>query len=84
MLAVTAYSIFLKDWKYEGVEQKGYEMITQSSDNMTLFIVGNILAFFVAMLAIKVFIGLIDKYGFRIWGWYRIIAGTILLIYFTR
>jgi len=59
-------------------------MITQSSDNMTLFIVGNILAFFVAMLAIKVFIGLIDKYGFRIWGWYRIIAGTILLIYFTR
>jgi len=84
MLAVTAYSIFLKDWKYEGVEQKGYEMITQSSDNIMFFIAGNILAFFVAMLAIRVFIGLIDKHGFRIWGWYRIIAGTILLIYFTR
>jgi undecaprenyl-diphosphatase len=83
MLAVTAYSVFLKDWKYKGVEQKGYEMIMASGDNILNFVVGNIVAFIVAALAIKLFIGLIEKYGFRIWGWYRIVVGLILLAYFT-
>ncbi|MCF8415447.1 MAG: undecaprenyl-diphosphate phosphatase [Crocinitomicaceae bacterium] len=83
MLAVTCYSIFLKDWNYKGVEQKGYEMITSSSENITLFVIGNVIAFVVAALAIKLFIGIIDKYGFKIWGIYRIIVGTALLIYFS-
>ncbi|MFY7944776.1 MAG: undecaprenyl-diphosphate phosphatase, partial [Crocinitomicaceae bacterium] len=34
MLAVTCYSVFLKDWNYKGAEQKGYEMILSSSDNI--------------------------------------------------
>ena len=83
MLAVTCYSVFVKDWVYKGVEQKGYEMITASSDNLNSFIVGNVVAFVVAMLAIKFFIGVLNKYGFRIWGWYRIVAGILLIIYFT-
>ena len=83
MLAVTCYSIFLKDWNYKGVEQKGYEMISSSSENITLFVIGNVIAFVVAALAIKLFIGIIDKYGFKIWGIYRIIVGTALLIYFS-
>jgi undecaprenyl-diphosphatase len=83
MLAVTCYSIFLKDWNYKGVEQKGYEMITSSSENMTLFVIGNVIAFVVAALAIKLFIGIIDKYGFKIWGIYRIVVGSALLIYFS-
>lgn len=83
MLAVTCYSIFLKDWKYKGIEQKGYEMITSSSQNIGLFVVGNIVAFIVAALAIKFFIGFIEKHGFKIWGWYRIVAGILLLLLFT-
>jgi undecaprenyl-diphosphatase len=83
MLAVTCYSIFLKDWSYQGKEQHGYEMILSSSETMTYFAIGNIIAFLVAVLAIKFFIGIIEKYGFRIWGWYRILAGILLLILFS-
>lgn len=83
MLAVTCYSIFLKDWTVQGKEQHGYEMIMSSSQNMLFFALGNLIAFGVAVLAIKFFIGIIEKYGFRIWGWYRILAGIILLILFS-
>ena len=82
MLAVTTYSLFLKDWD-EGVKNiKGYEMLLQG-DNLLYFIVGNVVAFVVAVLAIKFFIGVLMKYGFKPWGWYRIIVGIILLIYFS-
>ncbi|AMA50498.1 MULTISPECIES: undecaprenyl-diphosphate phosphatase [Flavobacterium] len=81
MLAVTCYSVFLKT--YEHSQMKGYELILQSKDTITMFIIGNIVAFIVAVLAIKLFIGIIKKYGFKPWGWYRIIAGTLLLIYFS-
>ncbi len=83
MFAVTAYSLFLKDWKIQGVEKKGIELITADSHNFTLFLYGNIVAFLVAAVAIKFFIGIIQKYGFKVWGIYRIVAGSILLIYFT-
>lgn len=83
MLAVTMYSVFLKDWNYKGMEQKGYEMILSSGENITHFVIGNVVAFLVAILAIKLFIGFIDKYGFRIWGWYRIVVGIILIAFFT-
>ena len=83
MLAVTVYSIFVKDWNYKGVEQKGFEMLMQG-DNLMLFIVGNIVAFVVAVVAIKFFIGVLTNYGFKPWGWYRIIVGIVLLIYFTQ
>lgn len=83
MLAVTGYSVFLKDWNYKGIEQKGYEMILSSSDNITAFVIGNVLAFVVAAFAIKLFINFLSKYGFKIWGWYRIVVGAILLIYFS-
>lgn len=83
MLAVTVYSIFLKDWNYKGVEQKGYEMLVQG-DNLLMFLIGNVVAFVVAVIAIKFFIGVLTKYGFKPWGWYRIIVGIVLLIYFTQ
>ncbi len=81
MLAVTTYSVFLKT--YEHTQLKGYELLMQNSDNLKMFLVGNVVAFVVAIIAIKGFIGLIKKYGFRPWGWYRIIAGALLLAYFT-
>ena len=79
MFAATAYSIFLKDWKQSGIEKKGYEIIMETRDNTIAFIVGNIVAFIVAILAIRFFITYLKIYGFKIFGWYRIIAGLILL-----
>lgn len=83
MAAATGYSLVLKDWESTpGVAHKGYELLLSSSENMTAFIVGNIVAFIVALLAIKFFIGFLQKHGFRWFGYYRIIAGAILLILF--
>jgi undecaprenyl-diphosphatase len=57
------------------------DLLAKSSNNELLFlIVGNIAAFIVAWLAIKLFIGLLTKYGFRIFGYYRIVVGITLLI----
>lgn len=80
MCAVTAYSVFLKDWKLPSGEQKGYEMILSSQQNILLFVVGNLVAFIVAMLAIKSFVGILNKYGFKPFAWYRIIAGIVILL----
>lgn len=80
MCAASAHSLVIKDWDVAGVQQKGYELILSSSDNLYAFIVGNIVAFIVAMLAIRFFIGFLQKHGFRLFGWYRIIAGIALLI----
>ena len=84
MLAVTVYSVFVKTWG-EGTAnaQKGYEMILASNDTIWTFIIGNIVAFVVAMVAVKTFINVLTKYGFRFWGWYRIVIGIALLIFFT-
>lgn len=49
-------------------------------DNLNVLIVGNIVAFVVAIVAIKFFIDFLTKYGFKAFGYYRIIVGTVLLI----
>jgi undecaprenyl-diphosphatase len=77
MLAASCYTIFIKDW--DNGLKKGYEIIMQSNQNFTAFVVGNIVAFVVAMLAIRFFINYLKIYGFRAFGFYRIIAGIILL-----
>ena len=83
MLAVTVYSVFVKTWgKGTVTEMKGYEMILQDQNHINLFLIGNVVAFVVALLAVKTFINVLTKYGFKFWGWYRIIIGTALLIYF--
>ena len=70
MLAATCYKL-LKYYKESG----GF-----SSEEIKQLAIGNVVAFIVALLAIKFFIGFLKKYGFTIWGWYRIIAGIILLL----
>jgi len=57
---------------------KGYK--TFSPDNVKLLAIGNAVAFIVALLAIKFFIGFVQKHGFKIFGYYRIIVGIILLL----
>ncbi len=80
MMAVTVYSLFLKT--YDITQLKGYELLMQG-DNIKFFLVGNVIAFIVAVLAIKLFIEVIKKYGFKPWGYYRIVVGLFLLIYFS-
>ena len=58
------------------------EGLTLSSDEIKLLAFGNVVAFVVALIAIKTFIGLLNKYGFKIWGYYRILVGGILIILF--
>lgn len=48
--------------------------------NLSILIIGNIIAFIVAVLAIKFFISFITKYGFKLFGYYRIIVGLIIII----
>lgn len=57
---------------------KDHEAITW--DNIGILIVGNLVAFIVAMLAIKTFISFITKYGFKAFGYYRIVVGIIILV----
>jgi len=79
MAAATGYTLVLKDWEVNGAEIKGYEMLTQSSDNLITFGIGALVSFVVAMIAIKTFISFLQKHGFRVFGIYRIIAGLIML-----
>jgi undecaprenyl-diphosphatase len=49
-------------------------------DQINYLIIGNSIAFIVALLAIKTFIGFLSRRGFKLFGYYRIIAGIVLLI----
>lgn len=49
-------------------------------DEIMLLAVGNIVAFIVAALAIKSFITYLSKHGFKLFGYYRITLGVILLV----
>ena len=69
MLAATGYKL-LKYYK----EMGGF-----SANELQQLAVGNVVAFVVAILAIKLFISFLKKYGFKIWGIYRIVVGAILL-----
>ena len=84
MLAVTVYSLFLKHYTGSGVTMKGYELLASNSDKLFMFVIGNVVAYIVAILAIKGFIELIKKYGFALWGYYRIIVGSFLLWWFIK
>ena len=67
MVAATGYKLM-----------EGYGDI--KSEQIKLLVVGNIVAFIVAILAIRFFIGFLQKHGFRLFGIYRIVAGIVLLI----
>lgn len=72
MFAATVYKLY----KYT----KAFGAPT--SDEIKLLVFGNVVAFIVALLAIKSFIGFLNKYGFKWFGWYRIIVGVLIIILF--
>ena len=49
-------------------------------NNLPALIIGNVVAFIVALLAIKFFISFVTKYGFKAFGWYRIVVGLLILV----
>ncbi len=53
---------------------------TFSSEEINMLIVGNIVGFVVAIVAIKTFINILTKYGFKAFGWYRIIVGLVIIV----
>ena len=67
MLAATLYKLY-----------KNHEAL--NTDNIDILLFGNIIAFIVALLSIKFFINFLTKYGFRLFGYYRIIVGAVILI----
>lgn len=62
----------------------GWELLKKYKEiqfsNVGLLLVGNIVAFVVALIAIKSFISYLTKHGFKVFGYYRIIVGVIILI----
>lgn len=50
------------------------------AENLNILLVGNIVAFIVAVLAIKFFISFLTKHGFKAFGYYRIVAGIAILV----
>ena len=70
MLAATGYKLY-KYYKTNG----GF-----SGHEIQQLAIGNLVAFVVALMAIKLFIGFLKKHGFRIWGYYRVIVGILLLV----
>jgi undecaprenyl-diphosphatase len=72
MAAATGYKL-LKTYKT-------HPEILKDKNNLMLLGLGNVVAFIVAMIAIKFFISFLQKYGFKLFGIYRIILGVIVLL----
>lgn len=72
MFAATAYKLLKLV-----IEPESLKLL---SDNLGVLLIGNIVAFIVALLAIKFFISYVTKYGFKAFGYYRIIVGAAIII----
>ncbi|RNI28018.1 undecaprenyl-diphosphate phosphatase [Rufibacter immobilis] len=58
--------------------QTGFGAIT--AQEWQALAIGNVVAFLVAMAAIKFFVGFLTKYGFKLFGYYRIVVGLVILL----
>lgn len=72
MFAATAYKLLKLV-----IEPESLQLL---SDNIGVLLIGNVVAFIVALLAIKFFISYVTKYGFKAFGYYRIIVGAAIII----
>jgi undecaprenyl-diphosphatase len=70
MFAATAFKLY-KHFK----DAHGF-----TGEEIKLLAIGNVIAFLVALLAIKTFIGFLNKFGFKLFGWYRIVIGGLILM----
>jgi undecaprenyl-diphosphatase len=70
MFAASAYKLY-----------KSHGSVT--ADNINILVAGNIIAFIVAMIAIKSFVTYLTNHGFKVFGYYRIAVGLIILILYS-
>ena len=64
---------------YKLISDGGGNILTQGN-NLVMLLLGSLVAFLVAVAAIKFFINYVTKYGFVAFGWYRIIIGSLILV----
>lgn len=69
MFAATAYKML----KYQ-------KTVGFNASDVSILLIGNVVAFIVAIIAIKAFIGFLTKHGFKLFGWYRIVVGAAILV----
>jgi undecaprenyl-diphosphatase len=76
----TMFGATLKEiWDFH---KKHEHMFT--GEQIKFLVVGNVIAFIVAMLAIKTFITFLEKKGFKLFGYYRIIVGIVLIVLYSK
>jgi len=78
----TMFGATVKDlWDFK---KKGLFDTPDFHQDIKFLLIGSLIAFIVAMLAIKTFITFLEKRGFKVFGWYRILTGIVIIIlYFT-
>jgi len=78
----TMFGATLKDlWDFHKHSTIGADEMHQ---DIKYLVIGSVIAFIVALLAIKSFITFLEKKGFKLFGYYRIVAGIVIIIlYFT-
>lgn len=72
MFAATAYKM-MKFYSSGSLMEHGAE-------HLHLLLIGNLVAFIVAILAIRSFIGIVTKYGLKVYGYYRIVVGLAIIV----
>jgi undecaprenyl-diphosphatase len=83
--AAAEFSFFLAvPTMFAATAKKAYDFYNQGlvldHQEINLLIVGNVVAFIVALLAIKGFIGYLTKHGFKAFGYYRIAVGAVIIV----
>lgn len=69
MFVITAYQLY-----------KTYKISAPGAEDIKLLLFGNVVAFVVALLAVKSFVDFVSRFGFRAFGLYRIVVGVIILV----
>lgn len=69
MAVITAYQLY-----------KTFKVAAPGADDIKLLLFGNVVAFIVALLAVKSFVDFVSRFGFRAFGLYRIVVGVVILI----
>ncbi len=60
---------------------KNHQVI--NADNIGILLFGNVVAFVVALFAIKSFIAFLTNHGFKLFGYYRIVVGMVILLLYV-
>ena len=69
MLVITAYEMY-----------KTYKVNAPQAADIKILVFGNVVAFIVVLLAVNSFVNFVSKFGFRAFGFYRIIVGVTILV----